>query len=417
MRRARFSELRAAIEKAAGDPAAVRKLLAEDGAAGDMFGERVAVDDDIAVIGAYSDDDNGKDFGSAYVFARATDGTWSQQAKLTAADGAADAIFGWSVAVDGGTAVIGTWRDGDKGRFAGAVYVFVRAANGTWSQQAKLTAEDGDAGNWFGWSVAVDGGTAVIGAAGRSNSAYVFVRAANGTWSQQAKLTGEGGSELDSFGNSVAVDGDTAVIGVEGDAVNGIRSGSAYVFVRAADGTWSQQAKLTAEDGTEWDLFGGSVAVSGGTAVIGARHDVGGNGYVDGSAYVFARAADGTWSQQVKLTTPDPVFLANDAFGSSVAVDGGTAVITVVGSSYDGRGEKSGAAYVFVRAANGTWSKQAKLTASDEATDDQFGHSVSISGDTVLIGAYGDDDRGENSGSAYVFVRAADGTWSQQAAV
>jgi hypothetical protein len=193
MRRARFSELRAAIEKAAGDPAAVRKLLAEDGAAGDRFGN-VSVSGDTAVIGAGSDDDNGDESGSAYVFVRAADGTWSQQAKLTAADGAAIDCFGWSVAVSGGTAVIGAAGDDDNGDQSGSAYVFVRAVDGTWSQQAKLTAPDGAAEDLFGISVAVDGGTAVIGAyqdddrGENSGSAYVFVRAADGTWSKQADV-------------------------------------------------------------------------------------------------------------------------------------------------------------------------------------------------------------------------------------
>ena len=128
---------------AAIDIAKVQKLLAGDGAADDMFGWSVAVSGDTAIIGAYGDDDKGDFSGSAYVFVRAADGTWSQQAKLTAADGEVGDYFGSSVAVSGDTAVIGVFGDDDKGSFVGSAYVFVRAANGTWSQQAKLTADDG----------------------------------------------------------------------------------------------------------------------------------------------------------------------------------------------------------------------------------------------------------------------------------
>jgi hypothetical protein len=268
----------------------------------------------------------------------------------------------------------------------------------------KLLAGDGSAHDNFGYSVSVDGGTAVIGAWGNngtSGSAYVFVRAADGTWSQQAKLTAADGAMDDLFGFRVAVSGGTAVIGAHGDDDKGDYSGSAYVFVQAADGTWSQQAKLTAADGATDDYFGVRVSVDGDTAVIGAYGDDDKGDY-SGSAYVFARAADGTWSQQVKLTAADGA--AYDYFGESVAVDGGTAVIGAYGD--DDKGSNSGAAYVFVQAADGTWSQQAKLTAADGATDDVFGYSVAVDGGTAVIGVQFDDDKGNNSGSAYVFGSA-----------
>ncbi|MGR0482521.1 MAG: FG-GAP repeat protein [Candidatus Electronema sp. V4] len=387
------------------DPNVVQKLLASDGAASDEFGRSVSVAGDTAVIGAYYDDDKGADSGSAYVFIRAANGTWSQQAKLTAADGAADDRFGYSVAVSGDTVVIGAFYDDDKGTDSGAAYVFVRTAGGTWSQQAKLTAADGAASDWFGRSVAVSGDTAVIGAivdddkGTNSGSAYVFVRAAGGTWSQQAKLTAADGAADDYFGGSVSVSGDTAIIGAYFDDDKGTDSGSAYVFVRAAGGTWSQQAKLTAANGVGFDEFGGSVSVSGDTVVIGARGDDD-KGSFAGAAYVFVRAAGGTWSQQAKLTAADG---ANaEFFGVSVSVSGGTAVISAAGD--DDQGMNFGAAYVFVRAMDGiTWSQQSKLIAVDGAAYDAFGSSVSVSGSTAVISAVGDDDKGDGAGSAYVF--------------
>ena len=392
----------ASAAHAAIDPAQVQKLLAGDGAAGDNFGYRVSVSGDTAVIGAYLDDDKGGSSGSAYVFVRAADGTWSQQAKLTANDGAYGDFFGLSVSVSGDTAVIGAYNDFELGKgYFGSAYVFVRAADGTWSQQAKLTAADGTNDDRFGFSVAVSGDTALIGADGDdhdSGSAYVFVRAADGTWTQQTKLTAADRSVGDEFGFSVSVSGDTSLIGAFGDNDKGHESGSAYVFVRAADGTWSQQAKLAADDGAADDRFGWRVAVSGDTAVIGAYCDDD-KGADSGSAYVFVRAADGTWSQQTKLTAADGA--AGDRFGWSVAVDGDTAVIGA--DEDDDKGADSGSAYVFVRAADGTWSQQAKLAADDGADGDRFGFSVAVSGDTAVIGAWADDDKGSSSGSAYVF--------------
>ena len=179
------------------------------------------------------------------------------------------------------------------------------------------------------------------------------------------------------------------------DDDGGNQSGSAYVFVRSG-GTWSQQAKLTASDAAEFDLFGNSVAVSGDTAVVGNRGDADG-GLDSGSAYVFVRSGT-TWSQQAKLTASDAAEF--DLFGNSVAVSGDTAVI---GADFDDdAGLNSGSAYVFVRSGT-TWSQQAKLTASDAAADDFFGDSVAVSGDTAVVGAPWDDDAGLNSGSAYVF--------------
>ncbi|HOR97207.1 MAG TPA: FG-GAP repeat protein [Kiritimatiellia bacterium] len=385
------------------------KLIADDGEVGDWFGTSVALHGDTALVGAYRDDDDGNDSGSAYVFTR-SDTNWIQQAKLTANDGAEMDYFGYSVALAGDTALVGAYADDDKGSISGSAYVFTRSGS-TWTQQAKLTAADGAAGDCFGWSVALSGDTALVGAYAdddngvNSGSAFVFTRDGT-TWNQQAKLTAGESAAGDNFGTSVALSGDTVLIGAYKDDDKGTDSGSAYVFTR--DGTnWIQQAKLTADDGATYDYFGYSVALSGDTALVGAYKDDD-KGSDSGSAYVFAR--DGTtWTQQAKLIANDGT--ASDWFGTSVALHGDTALVGAYGD--DDKGDNSGSAYVFTR--NGTtWIRQAKLTAADGAAGDCFGCSVALSGDTALVGAYGDDDKGDNSGSAYVFTR--DGTnWIQQA--
>ena len=249
-------------------PVEVAKLVADDGATNDFFGFSVALSGDTAVIGAFrdSDDVKGVDSGSAYVFTRS--GTnWGQQAKLTATDGAANDTFGGNVALSGDTAVIGALGDDDdvNGVDSGSAYVFTRSGT-SWSEQAKLSAADGAAGDEFGYSVALSGDTAVIGAArdddkgNDSGSAYVFTRSGT-SWSQQAKLTAADGAAGDVFSISVALSGDTAVIGADLDDEKGDNSGAAYVFTRSGS-TWSQQAKLTADDGAAGDLFGIRVALS-----------------------------------------------------------------------------------------------------------------------------------------------------------
>ncbi|MGI6496310.1 MAG: FG-GAP repeat protein [Kiritimatiellia bacterium] len=385
------------------------KLTAADGAALDYFGYSVALAGDTALVGAYWDDDKGDNSGSAYVFTR-SGGTWTQQAKLTAADGADGDWFGYSVALDGGTALVGAFRDDDKGTDSGSAYVFIRSGT-AWSQQAKLTAGDGADGDWFGCSVALDGGTALVGAyrdgdkGTASGSAYVFTRSGT-AWSQQDKLAAADGAAGDFFGYSVALSGDTAFVGAYGDDDNGYNSGSAYVFTRSGT-AWSQQDKLAAADGAAGDNFGCSVALDGDTALVGAYLDDD-NGYASGSAYVFTRSG-GTWTQQAKLAAADGA--DGDWFGCSVALCSGTALVGAYGDSDNGAA--SGSACVFTRS-DTNWAQQAKLSAGDSATADWFGTSVALSGDTALVGAYGDDDNGDNSGSAYVFIRSG-GTWTRQA--
>ncbi len=376
------------------------KVTAADDTAGDRLGHSVAFFGDTAIMGAYRDDDRGSMSGSAHVFVR-TGASWARQVKLTAVDGAADDYFGSSVAVYGDTALVGAYGDDDKGSSSGSTYVFVRSGS-NWTQQAKLTASDGATDDYFGSSVAVYGDTALVGARGdddkgsNSGSAYVFVR--NGvSWTQQAKITAADGAASDVFAYSVALAGDTAVIGAYLDDDKGSNSGSTYVFVRTG-GSWVQQAKLTAADGTENDTFGYSVAVAGDTALIGAPDD-NTSGWIIGSAYVFKRTGQ-LWAQQAKLAAADG--LAFDSFGSSVAVSGDMAIVGAANDDHNGI--DTGSAYVFVR--NGVnWTQQAKLTAPDGAPADQFGTSVQVSDSpmTALVGAPFHDDQGTDSGSVYVF--------------
>jgi len=265
------------------------KLIPNDAFQGDIFGLSVAVDGDTAVIGAHSSGTPTLSSGAAYVFTR-SNGVWTQEAKLIADDGDSGDYFGFDVDVYGDTALIGAVSDDDNGADSGSAYVFTRS-NGDWTQQAKLLPPDGLAHDQFAFSVAVDGDTALIGATAdddndsNSGSVYVFSRS-NGVWSQQGKLLAADGVTGDSFGWSVAMDGDVAVIGARFDDS---WSGSAYVFVRS-DGVWTQQAKLLATDRAEDRSFGSAVALAGETAVIGAWQDVD-NGFNAGAAYVFRIAS------------------------------------------------------------------------------------------------------------------------------
>jgi hypothetical protein len=211
--------------------------------------------------------------------------------KLLAGDGASEDAFGYSVGFEGDTAVMGAWGDDDNGSDSGSAYVFTRAA-GAWTEQQKLTASDGKGGVSFGFGVAVDGDTAVIGAWGDddngpfSGSAYVFTRSA-GVWTEQQKLTPSDATAIDEFGESVAVDGDTVVVSAWLDDENGDNSGSIYVFTRSA-GVWTERLKLLASDGRAEDHLGyfrPGLQLSGSTVVAGAPQDT--TPGEPGAAYVF----------------------------------------------------------------------------------------------------------------------------------
>ena len=495
------------------------KLIASDGAANDEFGSSVAVDGDTVIVGARQDDTRN---GSAYVFTKVS-GVWSQKAKLIASDGAANDEFGISVAVEGDTVIVGANltnhidSDGNAVNDSGSAYVFTRDSAGGWSQKAKLTASDAAAEDLYGYSVAVSGDTVVVGAPyndyddtdGDTNddegAAYFLsvlewagivdildsddgtrshivtgltndvehtflvrgVNAAGGglasagaggtptfaipdppngltadagdavvdlTWvdpedstiekyqslqiTQGRKLTASSTDDPvvrgDGFGISVAVDGDTAVVGAyqDDDATIGANSGSAHVFTRSSPADpWSWAAKLTASDAAANDEFGIAVAVDGDTIVVGAHQ----NDSSKGAAYVFTwNSSNSKWEQKAKLTASDGA--TSDEFGISVAVHGNTIVVGAHQDDDATNGDNSGSAYVFTKPESGGWAdatETAKLTASDAAANDEFGISVAAHGETVVVGAHQNDadDQDNNEGAAYVFIKPGSGGW------
>jgi hypothetical protein len=459
------------------DPIAQQAYLkASNTGSADYFGASVAVSGDTVVVGAWLEDssttgvnstpnEGAIDSGAAYVFVRSGT-TWSQQAYLKASNTGANSYFGTSVAVSGDTVIVGANGENssttgvnstpDEGAAtSGAAYVFTRSG-ATWSQQAYLKASNTGAGDSFGFSVGLSGETAVIGAinedssttgvngtsddsAPNSGAAYVFVRSGT-TWSQQAYLKASNTWEFDSFGYSVAVSVDSVIVGAseEDSSTTGVNStpndsayssGAAYVFVRSGT-TWSQQAYLKASNSGQQDNFGWAVAVSGDTAVVGAREEGSSTTGVNsapnnsapgsGAAYVFVRSGT-TWIQQAYLKPGHAG--GGGQFGYSVAVSGDTVVVgarfessstTGVNSTPSGLTIHAGAAYTFSRFGT-TWSQQAYLKASNTVESVLFGASVAVSGDTVIVGALGEsssttgvnstpNNNASSAGAAYIFT-------------
>lgn len=278
----------------------------------------------------------------------------------------------------------------------------------------KLLASDLQAEDQFGVSVSISGDRALVGAhlsddAGvDSGSAYVFERDEAGMWVQVAKLTASDAASRDLFGHSVALSGDQALVGAFLSDEAGVDSGSAYVFERDRTGTWVQVAKLIASDAAAGDEFGASVALSGDRALVGADTA----GVDSGSVYMFERNRMGTWIQVARLTASDAA--AGDEFGASVALSGDRALIGAFGD--DDAGSYSGSAYVFERDDLGMWVQVAKLNASDAELGVFFGMSVALSGNRALVGASLDNNEaGIQAGAAYVFERRLTGMWVQVA--
>ena len=388
------------------------KLLASDGASGDLFGYSVSISSDgsTAIVGAAYSNDNGYGTGSAYIYELVKD-VW-QETKLLASDGAYNDLFGLSVSIssDGTIAIVGARYDDDNASNSGSAYIY-ELVGGVW-QETKLTASDGASGDHFGYSVSIssDGTTAIVGAfhdddnGSNSGSAYIY-ELVGGVW-EETKLLASDGAGTDMFGISVSIssDGSTAIVGAHTDDDNGFNSGSAYIY-ELIGGVW-EETKLVASDGASGDDFGSSVSISGDgtTAIVGAANsDDDDNGSQSGSAYIY-ELVGGVW-EETKLVASDGA--STDFFGISVSIssDGSTAIVGAYFMPFfaDGNGSDSGSAYIY-ELVGGVW-QETKLLASDGESNDLFGWSVSISSDgsTALVGTRGDDDNGSNSGSAYIF--------------
>jgi len=371
------------------------KLLALDGVEDDRFGTSVALDGDRIVVGAPYDDENGQDSGSAYVFWR-SNGVWIQEQKLLPDDGAAGDWFGYSVAIAGDWIVVGSLWDSSNHTDYGAAYVFHRV-NGVWIETQQLLAPDG-AGRGFGVSVALDAGRLVVGAyldRALAGSAYLF-RLDNGTWVYEQKVRPTDGRGGGLFGGAVDIAGDRTAIGAPWDNDLGSFSGSAHVF-HLDNGAWIDEQKLLADDGGTGDVFGSAIALDGARVIVGADFDSDlANGA--GSAYIF-RLSGGAWAQEQKIHAADAG--ERDHFGVSVGISGVWAVVGAFGDKNE-NGVDAGAVYVFRRTA-GTWVQQQKLLAPDGTSLQEFGISVALDHQRLVVGARHDGENGPYAGAAYAF--------------
>ena len=368
-------------------------------------------------------------------------------AKLLPVPGIELERFGTAVSIDGDTLVVGAPNYVPAPTGPGSVYVYNRDAQGNWTEYANLVVCDAACGDGFGAAVSIDGDTIIVGAPAAANSeidgaAYIFTRNEQGDWSQQAKLV-VSDPQFTKLGGSVALQGNTAVVGLISTT-----SPDVFIFARDQNGNWSHESTLSAPGTSSTN----AIAIQGDTIIVGAPFF----GIDDdkqttiGAVYIFTRDENGNWVQQEQLLDPNPempfnffgssvafdrntlvvgslvyevsrayIFNRNeqgdwlmqqvldpdgnsssDNFGASVAIQGDT---LVVGASHD---TPSGSEHIFTRDERGIWSEQAKLLQSDGGNNDVFGAAVALDNDTIIVGARGDDDNGSSSGSAYIFDAA-----------
>ena len=363
------------------------KLTASDGERNDVFGVIVDVEDNLAVIGARADDDNGRESGSAYVFEK-VDGEWVETTKLTASDGDAGDLFGDSLALGGDIIVVGAWEDEDLGSGSGSAYVFEKV-DGEWVETAKLLASDGTEEDFFGISPGVVDNTIVVAAPGDEHdtgAVYVFEKV-EGEWVETTKIAARDGSRGDAFGRFLSVQDDKMIVGAMGDDTHGNNSGAAYIFEKI-DGVWTETAKLTASDGTDHNLFGRQARIDGDRVIIGAYKNEN-----KGAAYIFEKI-DGVWTETAKLTASDGA--DKDSFGRSVYIQDHIAVVGA--RADDDNGDESGSVYIFEQI-DGEWIEIEKITASDGGEGDRFGRRVFLDGNNLFVGA----TKNNLVGAAYVY--------------
>jgi hypothetical protein len=433
----------------------ITKMAPADRAAGDQNGNAVAISGNYAIVGAYSDNfGSGENQGSVYIYRRVGVNEWIQHQKLISSDQEDYDRFGWSVDIDGDYAIVGAYHEDEDANGtnsisnAGAAYIFEKDLSGNWVQVEKLVASDREAEDEFGFSVAVNGTTAIVGAQAEDHdvagnnymysagSVYVFERDLGGNWNPMQKLcagdrspdinypAGYSGEDLgDQFGWSVAVSGDYLVVGAlhhdygpAGPPTAPLwSSGAAYIFERTA-GTWNEVQKIQNFDREEWDRFGAAVDIDSNILIVGAYSEdeladgVSSSLTNPGSAYLWERDMAGTWVFNQKIVPADRN--SGDHFGWAFDLKDTLLVIGTHSDDHDESGsndlDNAGSAYIFEKNA-GTWTQLQKIDASDRKIYDEFGYDVALDQHTIVIGAYLQDfndidaDSLEDAGASYFF--------------
>lgn len=363
-----------------------------------FLGFGVATDGELSVAGAFGDSELGTSAGAVYPYRRSGN-NWLPEAKIVAVDGAAGDLFGTRVAVQAPWLAIGAPGESEAGNDSGAVYLYQRVGT-EWQFHTKIRPFDGVSGDRFGDAVSLDGDTLVVGAPERDElggaAGAVYVYRFDGTlWNQENKILPLTLEVADRFGFAVAVNGDLAMIGAIGDDDGGVNAGAVYVYERLTP-TWFQIDKLIPADVVSEDRFGSAVDFDNGAAMIGSPSD---DDFIfnSGAAYAFTEVA-GVWTEEAKIYPSD--IAISDLFGFAIAVGGNYAVVS--SPLDDDNGTSSGGAYIFERI-GGAWVEIDKVIAPDGEDMDNFGQGVDVGGGIVAVGAWQHTTTVDAAGSLYLF--------------
>jgi len=426
----------------------------------DRLGYAVDISGNYAIVGAYGDDFGAlnPNMGSAYIFEKTGIEDWTFVQKIQSSDQDDYDRFGWSVAINGNYVVVGAYaEDEDENDLnylskAGSAYIFERDSVGTWIEVQKIVASDRDTSDEFGWTVDISGETIIVGAHHeghdelggdfifKSGSVYAFDRGLDGVWTESQKIVAwdrqadsGGGDETiniwhyqdidygDLFGCSIALSGDFMIVGAHNGDYNpagfgGVdQAGAAYIFHRVG-GVWEDDQKVCATNRYGWDRYGYAVDIDSNIAVVGAKAEDESEfeaAYLHnaGSAYIYERGLDGVWLTAQKIDASDRG--VGDHFGIDVAVENDIMVIGAESNNFDefeaDELNNAGAAYIFEKAGDGTWSEIQKIDASDRVLEDWFANAIAISEHTIIVGAWQQDfneiglDSLKDAGAAYFF--------------
>ncbi|MFN0132966.1 MAG: GC-type dockerin domain-anchored protein [Phycisphaerales bacterium] len=372
----------------------------------EFFGSSVSMSGDVLLVGARAAASTPGVFGGAAHLYRRAGTAWNLEKRIKGNDTVGGDEFGISVCVRGDVAIVGAYLDDDDGSGSGSAYIFRR--NGTdWVQEAKLTASDAAPGDRFGTSVAIDGDTAIVGApftfivGFQTGTAYVF-RRQGGAWSETAKLNAPVQQAGAFFGGFVALDGDVAVFSaIAEDSPNLTDLGSVYVHRRSGE-TWPMEKRIVPADGVAGQAFGSAVSLRGGALLVGSYLDAGPGGLGQGSAYVF-RNAGTMWNQEAKIRASDGA--ADDLYGSALAISGDAAIVGAY--QRDAGATDAGMAYLHRRRPNGLWYESGRVSLAMPGMLDYFASAVAIDGAYAAGGCLNREGPTMNAGAAYVIPLAA----------
>jgi len=366
----------------------------------DAFGYATAMDGDYIVIGAYKEDTTAIDAGSAYIYKKYSDGTFFQVDRIQASDAGEENYFAKSLAISQSYIVVGSPNDGSEGNSAGSAYIFQRKSDSSVEEISKITADDIEAGDYFGNAVAIDNNYIAISAyqedetEENAGSVYIFKINSDNSVVQIAKVQADYPKKDDYFGTSISLSRNYIVVGTPYQDTTADNAGTVYIFKIESDDTVNQIAKIQAKDAGEADYFGRSVSIDDDYILIGADgEDTTTNNA--GSAYLFKKYSDDKIEQIAKIQADDVSDEGNAGFGSNVSIDKDYMLIS----------SKIGSSYTFKRESDdeNNVTQVTKDYAFDGESEDGFGTSISISGDYMVVGAYKDDSRAVNTQSVYLF--------------